>query len=218
MRMLMSLETRITGRFGMAPLEVDDDGQNLVVGLRGRQSRRQFAGDRFRLQEEAATGQFARRHRRERCPVRSRRPYAADDFVERARDLAGIAGDFRHALLVVVEFLQGHDRQEDRSCSSKRYRQVGSCISTLVSRTKSFLGWRQRHIGCWLRVCGAMSSLFRVIGRVALQSLADEIEHFLRVPGHFDAAPFAPQDPFAVDDKGAAFDAANLLCRTSTSS
>jgi hypothetical protein len=34
-------------------------------------------------------------------------------LVQHARGLAGIAGDFRHALLVVVEFLQRHDRQED---------------------------------------------------------------------------------------------------------
>jgi hypothetical protein len=62
---------------------------------------------------------------------------AADDLVEHAADLARVARDFGHALLVVVEFLQRHDRQEDIVLLEAVDRLVGSCIRTLVSRTKS---------------------------------------------------------------------------------
>jgi len=37
----------------------------------------------------------------------------AEHLVQHARGLTGIAGDFRHALLVVVELFQRHDGQED---------------------------------------------------------------------------------------------------------
>jgi hypothetical protein len=108
----MSLETRITGRSGMPPLQVNDDRQNLVVDLGGRQSCREVAGDRFGLQEKTAAGQFAGRSVEPDALVDGL-VHAGDDLIERARHLARIAGDFRHALLVVVEFFQGHDRQED---------------------------------------------------------------------------------------------------------
>jgi hypothetical protein len=40
-------------------LQVDDDRQDLVVDLGGRQALRQFGADRLGLQVEAAAGQFA---------------------------------------------------------------------------------------------------------------------------------------------------------------
>ena len=39
----------------------------------------------------------------------------------------------------------------------------------------------------------------------------DEIEDFLDMAENLDAAPFAAQDAAAVDDEGAAFDAAHLF-------
>ncbi|KFB73406.1 MAG: hypothetical protein AW09_001338 [Candidatus Accumulibacter phosphatis] len=96
----------------MPALQIDDDRQNLVVDLDRWQSRRQLAGNCFGLQEKAAAGQFAGRSMKRDAQVDGP-VQAVDDLVERARHLASVAGDFRQAFLVVVEFLQGHHRQED---------------------------------------------------------------------------------------------------------
>src|SRR3989338_5288917 len=80
------------------------------------------------------------------------------------------------------------------SCSSKWNRLDGSCISTLVSRTK-ILEW----------ICD-----FRAIGNPLFKRL-DEINHFLSMTGNLHAAPLAPQHAIAVDDEGAALDAPDLF-------
>ena len=73
---------------------------------------RQFLADRPGLQQEAAAaGQLVEGARGDAVldvgfPV-------GQQVVEGAGNLAGVAGDFRHALLVVVQFLQGHDGEED---------------------------------------------------------------------------------------------------------
>jgi len=74
---------------------------------------RQVGTDRFGLQEEAATGQFFRRGVEIDAFVDVVLAVGGQQLVEHAGGLAGVAGNFRHALLVVVEFFQRHDGQED---------------------------------------------------------------------------------------------------------
>src|SRR5437879_720861 len=89
------------------------------------------------------------------------------------------------------------------SCSSKRNRLVGSCISTLVSRTKSFVAdcrdsVRGRREGTDLREApagGCRSDGF------------NKIEHLLGMARNLDPAPFAPDNALAVQHDGAATDA-----------
>src|SRR5436189_86937 len=95
------------------------------------------------------------------------------------------------------------------SCSSKRNGLVGSCISTFVWRTKSFVAdgrdcARGRREGTDLREAtaaepGCCSDGF------------NKIEQLLGVTGNLDSAPFAPENAVAVAHKGAACDAADLL-------
>src|SRR5215467_5217631 len=92
------------------------------------------------------------------------------------------------------------------SCSSKRYRLVGSCIRTLVSSTNSLvpdcLGFTRLE-GADLDADAAGSSC-RSVG-------FNKGEHLLCVSRDLDAAPFAPDHAIAVQDEGAALDAAHLL-------
>src|SRR6266581_1014282 len=95
------------------------------------------------------------------------------------------------------------------SCSSNRNRLVGSCISTLVSRTNSFVVddrdcARERREGTDLREASAAEPACCSDG-------FNKFEHLLGVTGNFDSAPFAPENAVAVEHKGAAFDAADLL-------
>src|SRR6266571_4794224 len=95
------------------------------------------------------------------------------------------------------------------SCSSKRNRLVGSCISTLVSRTKSFAAdcrVRVRREGTDLREASAAGA-----EPACCSDGFNKIEHLLGVTGNLDSAPFAPENAVAVEHKGAAFDAADLL-------
>src|SRR5882672_11097112 len=97
------------------------------------------------------------------------------------------------------------------SCSSKRNRLGGSCISTLVSRTKSFVAdcrdsVRGRREGTDLREApaGGTEPTCRSDG-------FNKIEHLLDVAWNLDPAPFAPENAVAVEHEGAAFDAAYLF-------
>src|SRR6266852_9952294 len=94
------------------------------------------------------------------------------------------------------------------SCSSKRDRLVGSCISTLVSRTKSFVvdgrDARGRRAGTDLREASAAESACCSDG-------FNKIEHLLRVTGNFDSAPLAPEYAVAIEHEGAALDAPYLF-------
>jgi len=99
-------------RLMMQTLLADNHRENLVVGLCRRQTARQVAGDGLRLQEEASAGELVRRDG-EIDPVFDPVAVTADDLVQCPCDLAGIAGNFGQAFLVVVEFLQRHDWQED---------------------------------------------------------------------------------------------------------
>src|SRR6266850_7609625 len=91
------------------------------------------------------------------------------------------------------------------SCSSNRNRLVGSCISTLVSKTKSFVAderdcARGRREGTDLREASAAESACWSDG-------FNKIEHLLGVAGNFDSAPLAPENAVAVEHEGAALDA-----------
>src|SRR6266853_1417913 len=93
------------------------------------------------------------------------------------------------------------------SCSSKRNRLVGSCISTLVSRTKSFVAdcrdsVRGRREGTDLREAPA--------GGCGSDGF-NKIEHLLGMAWNLDPAPFAPEDALAVEHEGAALDAPHLF-------
>src|SRR5262245_9383207 len=84
------------------------------------------------------------------------------------------------------------------SCSSNRNRLVGSCIRTLVSRTNSLVpeGW----------------DLTRREGTESICSVGfNKVEHLLCVARNLDPAPLAPDDAVAIEDEGAALDAAYLL-------
>jgi len=92
--------------------QMHDDADDLVVGFGGRQRNRQDAVDGFGLEKQVAGGQFARRAAQVYafghvvlCP--------GDDLVEQTAGLACVAGNFRHAFLVGVEFLQRHHRHVD---------------------------------------------------------------------------------------------------------
>src|SRR6266852_2537924 len=96
------------------------------------------------------------------------------------------------------------------SCSSKRNRLVGSCISTLVSRTKSFAAdcrdsVRGRREGTDLRDASAGAE------PTCCSDGFNKIEHLLGVAVAFDSAPFAPEDAVAVEHEGAALDSTHLL-------
>src|ERR1700733_15357007 len=89
---------------------------------------------------------------------------------------------------------------KETSCSSKRKIAVGSCISTLVSSTKS----RRR-------ICGDAS---RVISLPAAAGPGSErlrrFKYFLRVARHLHFAPLALQHSVAIEQEGAAHDAHEL--------
>src|SRR5712692_1662645 len=96
------------------------------------------------------------------------------------------------------------------SCSSKRNRLVGSCINTLVSRTKSFAtdcrdSVRGRREGTDLREASAGAD------PICCSDGFNKIEHLLGVTGNLDSAPFAPENAVAVEHEGAALDPAYLL-------
>ena len=93
-------------------LQVNHHGEDLVVGLGSGQPGWQVARDGLGLQEEAAAGLLVRQLK-QRDAVLDGAAVAADNVVEVARDLPRVARNFGHALLVVVEFFQRHDRQED---------------------------------------------------------------------------------------------------------
>src|SRR5260221_652401 len=125
------------------------------------------------------------------------------------------------------------------SCSSKRKRLVGSCISTFVSSTKSLVaavffcgrGPSRSRLRCMGTSGGeakpdvssapvrAEESLRGSLGisswegggeRSLERRRADEIEHFLRVAGNLHPAPLPGDAPLPVDHEGAALDAADL--------
>src|SRR5437879_7791210 len=97
------------------------------------------------------------------------------------------------------------------SCSSNRNRLVGSCIRTLVSRTNSFVrdccGFARRAdtgFDADARAAAGSDSSRDSVG-------FNKIEHLLSVARNLDAAPLAPDHAIAVEDEGAALDAAHLL-------
>src|SRR5260221_2539709 len=92
------------------------------------------------------------------------------------------------------------------SCSSKRNRLVGSCIRTLVSRTKSFVADCDlvRREGTDLRGASAAKP-------VCCSDCFNKIEHLLGVTGDLDSAPFAPEDAVAVEHESAPLDPPHLF-------
>ena len=73
----------------------------------------QIGTDCLGLQVEPAAGQFGRWRIKVDALVDVVLAVGSEQFIECARCLAGIAGNFGHALFVVVEFFQRHDGQED---------------------------------------------------------------------------------------------------------
>jgi hypothetical protein len=169
--------------------EVHHDADDLVVGLGGGQGRRQGAVDRLGLQEQAAGGQFGGR-RLQRDALLDAVLEAADDAVEHAAGLAGVPRHLRHALLVVVEFLERHHRHEDVVLLEAE--QAGRVVHQDV-------GVEDEQLAGGM-LLGVHLSLLRDL---------HEFEHFGGVARRLDAAPFAPSTPSCVDDEGAALDAAH---------
>src|SRR5262245_22241396 len=85
------------------------------------------------------------------------------------------------------------------SCSSNRNRLVGSCISTLVSKTNNLV----RDCSGFTRREDAESGR-RSVG-------FNKVEHLLRMTRNLHPSPFAPDHAIAVENEGAALDAAHLL-------
>src|SRR5262249_45005874 len=127
-----------------------------------------------------------------------------------AARLARVARDLRDAALVVVELLERHDRQKHVVLLEPE-RLVGSCIRTLVSRTNSLVpdceGFTRREVAGFdadARAAAGPGSGCRSVG-------FNKGENLLSVARDLDAPPFAPDHAIAVEDEGAAFDAAHLL-------
>ena len=92
--------------------QVQDDAEDLVVAASGRQAVGQADTDRLGLQEQPAGGQAARRS--VELDALGDAVFArTDDLVEAAAGLTRVARHFGHALLVVVQFFQRHDRHVD---------------------------------------------------------------------------------------------------------
>ena len=113
--------------------------EDLVVGLAGGQRRGQRARHRRGLEEQPA-GRVGVAQARQRDAVLDRVLAHGDQRVERTADLARVARHFAHPLLVPVELLQRHHRQEHVVLLEAEQADVGSCISTLVSSTNSLAG------------------------------------------------------------------------------
>src|SRR5437764_1126575 len=95
------------------------------------------------------------------------------------------------------------------SCSSKRKRLVGSCMSTFVSSTKSLVEEGKRAtLDAGLRWIMNLPDV--VIYSSRLQCF-DEFEHLLRMSGDFHAAPLAPHGAVGADHEGTAFDPAHFF-------
>src|ERR1700689_2611963 len=82
------------------------------------------------------------------------------------------------------------------SCSSNRYRLVGSCIRTLVSSTNSLVSCREEP-----RVL--VVGMTEVESRSGESECFNKIEYLLRVAWNFHTAPFMAQHPFGIDDERA---------------
>ncbi len=96
---------------GLLLLQVAHHREDLVVGLAGRQRRRQVAVDRLGLQEQAPAGRRPVLARLDRQPGGDIAALGRDDLVEEAARLARVARHVRKALLVAVELLQRAHRQ-----------------------------------------------------------------------------------------------------------
>src|SRR5665213_3251986 len=84
------------------------------------------------------------------------------------------------------------------SCSSKRNIEVGSCISTLVSRTK------RRRVTRSVGVV-PVTAVPDPSGDCSSQGLR-RFKYFLHVTLHLHLAPFAPQVALRIKQEGAALD------------
>ncbi|MNN06191.1 hypothetical protein D3C81_1189730 [compost metagenome] len=97
---------------GVLLLQRADHAQDLVVGLALRQALGQLDLVQAGLEEQLAL-RVAVAERGQRQPVVEHAVGAGDQRVERAADHPRVAGDFAHALLVVVQLLERHHRQID---------------------------------------------------------------------------------------------------------
>jgi len=93
-------------------LEAAHHAEDLVVGLACRQVGRQRGSHRLRLEVKAAA-RIRVAERGQRNALLDRTLARLDQRIEHAADLPRVARHLAHALLVAVEFLQRHHRQED---------------------------------------------------------------------------------------------------------
>src|SRR5258706_4542825 len=95
------------------------------------------------------------------------------------------------------------------SCSSKRNRLVGSCMSTLVSSTKNLM-LAGRRVTAEAGLRWVMALLGRGGSRLRGFQRFHELESLLYVAGHFHAAPLARKLATRIEGERAALDAAHL--------
>jgi len=196
------------GTLGIAALEVDDHGQDLVVVLGLGQGRGQFRINGLRLQEQAATGQLVGRPLQGNALLDVVVFQVGQDLVQGPAALPGVTGDFRHAFFVVVQLLQGHDGEKDivflkaeqaggivhEHVGIQHKKLAGFGGGFLFTTRAGFTDHSGRFPGGWLKLQGF-----------------DEIQHFLGMTGHFHAPPFPLQHAPSVNDEGAAFNASYLF-------
>src|SRR5581483_6610761 len=97
------------------------------------------------------------------------------------------------------------------SCSSNRNRLVGSCISTLVSRTKSLVTARRGSFGDRRLDIVVLGESDPSAGCGDCSSGFNKVEYLLDVTRHLHSAPFLADDALPVQHEGAALDATHFL-------
>jgi hypothetical protein len=180
-------------------VQMQRHGDDLVVGARRRQGGRQHAVDRVGLEEQAPARQVVGRAGQVDA-MPNRFFAAADDLVEHATGLTRVARHFRHALLVGVEFLEGHHRHVDVVLLEA----VEAC--RIVHQ---HIGVEYEQFGRFGRLGGASGVHGTPIG-LALQGLQGS-QYLGCMAVGLDAAPLSSESSVAVDEEGAAFDTLDLF-------
>jgi hypothetical protein len=135
--MLMSFDTRITWRLRMKRSCSAHHADDLVVALDRRQARRAGRLDRLGLQNSLPLAPPCAEGLRALCPPRWSPRRAADDLVDQSGSPGARCARPRTCPSCSMSSSSSVIIGTKMSCSSKRNRLVGSCISTLVSSTNS---------------------------------------------------------------------------------
>ncbi len=152
------------------------DTEDLVVGLALRQAGRQLVVHQLRLEEQLAVGFLVTGLVERDAGLAVERGAVGCERVQVAADLAGIARDFAHALLVVVEFLERDHRQVDvvlveaEQRSRVVHQHVGveheqlrwAFVHRLAGLARARFGCLRGHRGC---SCGGRLGLHGGAGR-----------------------------------------------------